>query len=151
VPLVGLNLSVAYYPQFSRGYHYDDFASVFLIVAAMHRAVVVLGAVGSAFNGWRAIATYVFMALAALMALLLPKPAPRSTISYLQSIWPASEERELYRELAAYRSLPFEIGIAAQRELGPYLSARPRYVSIHSASPEGIDTRRLDTRRLKPG
>src|SRR5262249_57741163 len=55
------------------------------------------------------------------------------------------QERELHRELAAYRGLAPEIGIAAQPELGPYLSTRPRYVSIYSA-PGGHDNR-----RLKPG
>jgi hypothetical protein len=157
-----------------------------LIVAAMHGAVLVLRAVGSAFKSRHAIATYMFMALVALfltepaastifspqgswfrpcrtlpqreshrcphrgywtlVALLLPDPPLRNALSYLQAIWPGDQEHQLFRELAAYRSLPFEIGIAASPVLGPYLSARPRYVSIQSASSEGIDTR-----RLKPG
>ena len=178
VPLVSLNLSVTFYPQFSSRFHYDDFTSIFLVVAAMHGAVVVFRAVGSVFN-WRAIATYISMALVALLltepaasaifslqgswfsheerqvhqksavygalaALLLPEPAPPNTISYLASIWPGDMERQLYRELAVYRSLAFETGVAAQSELGPYLSARPRYVPIYSrSSTEG--------RRLKPG
>lgn len=142
VPLVGLNLSVGYPAQFSRGWQYDDFASVFLVVAAMHGAVVALRAVGSAFEGRRAIATYIFMAL---VALLLTEPRA-SAISSLQRSWPGDEELQLYRELAAYRSLPFEIGIAAQQDLGPYLSSRPRYNPIHSPLTEEIDTR-----SLKPG
>jgi len=163
MPLVGLNLSVAYYPQFSSWYQYDDLASVFLIVAAMHGAVVVLRAVGSAFKGRHAIATYIFMALVALSLTELTAStisfigswfghkdyrlvSPRSAISNFQWLWPGDKERQLYRELAAYRDLPFEIGIAAAPGLGPYLSARPRYVSIESASSEGIATQ-----RLKPG
>jgi uncharacterized membrane protein len=178
VPLVGLNLSVAFAPQFSTRFHYDDFASVFLLVAAMHGAVVVLRVVDSAFKGWRAIAAYIFMALVALllmepvtrsaisslqrswfggmeqhrelaayrtlMALVLPEPVNGSAISYLQTSWPDDTERQLRRELAPYRSLPFEIGITAQQLLGPYLSARPRYAPL-SAS-QGVDMR-----RLKPG
>jgi hypothetical protein len=142
VPLIGLNLSVGYSAQFSRGWQYDDFASVFLVVAAMHGAVVALRVVGSAFEGRRAIATYIFMAL---VALLLTEPRA-SAISSLQRSWPGDKELQLYRALAAYRSLPFEIGIAAQQDLGPYLSARPRYNPIHSPFTEGIDTL-----SLKPG
>jgi uncharacterized membrane protein len=145
-PLVGLNLSVAYSPQFSSQFQYDDLASVFLIVAAMHGAVVVLRAVGSTFKGRHAIATYIFMAL---VALLVTAPAASKITSlrrFLYENWPGAKERQLYRELATYRSLPFEIGIAAQQELGPYLSARPRYIAIESASSEAIATR-----RLKPG
>jgi uncharacterized membrane protein len=79
VPLVGLNLSVAYTAQFSTAYQYNDFVSVFLLVAAMHGAVVVLRAVGSVFEGWRAIAAYIFIAL---VALLLTEPDARSPVSH---------------------------------------------------------------------
>ena len=101
VPLVGLNLSVAYYPQFSRCSHYDDFASVFLVVAAMHGAVVVLRAVGSAFKGWRAIATYIFLVL---VALLLTEPTA-SAIFSLQGSWFSYDERQVQRKPAVYRRL----------------------------------------------
>ena len=100
VPLVSLNLSVAYYPQF-RCTHYDDFASVFLVVAAMHGAVVVLRAVGSAFKGWRAIATYIFLVL---VALLLTEPTA-SAIFSLQGSWFSYDERQVQRKPAVYRRL----------------------------------------------
>jgi uncharacterized membrane protein len=161
-PLVGLNLSVVFPSQYSSSFQYDDFASVFLLVAAMHGAVVVLRAFGSAFKKRRAIAACVFMALVAIFleqedwmphrvftALLSVEPAPRSAItdvrsafSYLHRFWPSDEDRQLEQELAPYRNLPFEIGIAAQQALGPYLSARKRYVSIYLAS-EGVDMRHL--------
>src|SRR5262249_6576897 len=172
-PLVSLNLSVAWLPQFSSELHYDDFASVFLLVAAMHGAA----AVGSALKG-RRVASYMFIALVAVLSteqathtaisslfgywfgdkerqviressayralVALLSQENHSVIFHLQEDWPGDKERQLYRELTAYRSLPFEIGIAAQPELGPYLSERPRYVSMLQS--EGVDTR-----RLKPG
>jgi uncharacterized membrane protein len=164
-PLVGLNISVAFPSQYSSSYQYDDFASVFLLVAAMHGTVVVLRGVGSAFKSQRCIAACVFIALIAIFseqegrmpyrvftALFSLEPVPRSAttdvrsaFSYLQRFWPSDNDRQLEQELAAYRNLPFEIGIAAQQTLGPYLSARKRYVSIYLAS-EGVDMR-----RLKPG
>src|SRR5262249_39006797 len=152
LPLVSVNLSVVYAPQFSSSYHYDDFASVFLLVAAMHGTVAVLRAVDSAFKGRRLIA-YAFIVLFALLlteptrnaisflqwswfgdkerppeltayralvALLAPEPATFSAIAYLQRSWPGDNEWQLYQELAVYRSLPFEIGIAADQALGPY-------------------------------
>jgi hypothetical protein len=115
---------------------------VFLLVAAMHGTVVVLRAVSLAFKGWRVTAAY---ALIALGAVLLAGPETRSAIAYLSSAWPGDKERQLDQELADYRRLPIEIGIGAQSVLGPYLSARQRYVSIYPAS------RQLDMRRLKPG
>jgi uncharacterized membrane protein len=142
VPLVGLNLSVAYAPQYSTNLHYDDFASVFLLVAAMHGAVVVLRALGRAFKGWQLTAAY---AVVALGAILLARTETRSVIPYLISAWPGDKEHRLDQELADYRRLPIEIGIGAQSVLGPYLSARQRYVSIYPAS------RQLDMRRLEPG
>jgi uncharacterized membrane protein len=142
VPLIGLNLSVAYYPQFSTKLHYDDFASVFLLVAAMHGAVVVLRIVGSAFKGWQVTATY---AVIAAIAVLLAGLEARSAVAYLFRAWPGDKERQLDQELAYYRSLPIDTGIAAESVLGPYLSERRRYVSIYSAS------RGLDMERLKPG
>ena len=36
LPLIALNLSVAYISQFSMKYHYDDFSSVFLLVSTVH-------------------------------------------------------------------------------------------------------------------
>jgi uncharacterized membrane protein len=165
-PLVGLNLSVAFPSQYSSSYQYDDFASVFLLVAAMHGTVVVLRAIGCALKSRRAIAAAcVFIASLALLleqrgrlpyqlftALLSLEPAPRSAttdvrsaFSYLRRFWPSDEDRQLEQELAAYRSLPFQIGIAAQQALGPYLSARKRYVPIYLAS-EGVDMRRLKPR-----
>ena len=142
VPLVCLNLSVAYAPQYSTKLHYDDFASVFLLVAAMHGAVGVSGIVNWACKGARVPAIY---AVIALIAVLLAGPETRSAIAYLVRVWPGDEERQLDQELAHYRRLPFEIGIAAQSVLGPYLSARQRYVSINPASLG------LDMQRLKPG
>jgi uncharacterized membrane protein len=142
VPLVALNLSVAYGSQFSSKYHYDDFVSVFLLVAAMHGAVVVLRVVGSVFKGWRAITAYGVMAL---VAVVLTRSETFSAISYLYWAWPDDRERQLHQELAQYRRLPIEIGIAAQSMLGPYLSTRQRYLSIDLVS------KRLDMQRLKPG
>jgi uncharacterized membrane protein len=141
VPLVGLNLSVGYAPQFSSMSHYDDFASVFLLVAAMHGAVVVLRAVGSTLKSCRVIAAYTIMAL---VAGALAASETRSAMFYLNSAWPGDKERQLHQELAHYRRLPIEIGIAAQSVLGPYLSARQRYLSIDSAS-VGL------VMKLKPG
>ena len=99
-PLVGLNLSVAFPSQYSSSFQYDDFASVFLLVAAMRGAVVVLRAVGSAFKERRAIAACVFMALVAIFseqedwmphrvftALLSLEPAPRSAITDVQRVF----------------------------------------------------------------
>jgi hypothetical protein len=142
VPLVGLNLSVAFVRQFSGQRHDDDFASVFLLVAAMHGAVVVVRAVGSVFRGRRAIAAYAVMAL---VAVVLTRSVTSSVISYLYLAWPRDYHRQLHQELAYYRRLPIEIGIAAQSGLGPYLSARQRYLSIDPDFP------RLDMQRLRPG
>ncbi len=178
VPLIGLNLSVAYFPQFSMQFHYDDFASVFLLVAAMHGAVVALRAIGSASKGWRAFSLFVVIGLVALLLVQLASPSapifyllksrsddgerqldqrltdylrlvqlvrPSAPIFYLLKFWPGDKEQQLHQDLAKYRRLPIETGIAAQSVLGPYLSARQRYVSIYAAS-QG-----LDMQRLKPG
>jgi uncharacterized membrane protein len=141
LPLVALNLSVNFAGQFSARAQYDDFASVFLLVAAMHGAVVVFRAVGSVLKGWRATVAYGVVALVAVLLATL-KEHDVYELSDLRAIWPGQKEWQLRQELAHFSSLPREIGIAAQQVLGPYLSARPRYVPIPDAV-TGLDLRRL--------
>ena len=146
VPLVALNLAVAYTPQFSMSYQYDDFASVFLLVAAMHGTVTGLALINSTLKGPHAAYAYV---LGAAVALVLVVPATRSVVPAMRWFWPGEAERQLYRELAPYRNLPVDIGIAADNDLGPYVSARSRYVAM-GAPPHRLDVS-LDITRLKPG
>ena len=127
IPPIALNLSVNASFQYSMNYHYDDFASVFLLVAAMHGAVVVLGLVHSAFSGLRVVAAY---AVVVFVAVLLAKPQTHSAFDSIESSWPGAQERQLRHELAKYRSLPSDVGIAAQQALGPYLSTRARYFAL---------------------
>jgi hypothetical protein len=139
LPLIALNLLVAYRAQFSLNFHYDDFASVFLLVAAMHGAV----AIGSTLRGWHAAFKYVM----AIIAVILVLWANASAFTrFLAPCLVTEPVRRLHQELATFRNLPPDIGIAADRTLGPYLSARDRYVAIPrpSAVPAVIP-------RLKPG
>ena len=136
VPLVAVNLSVAYHPQFSLNFHYDDFGSVFLLVAAIHGAAALLNLIGANLKGRHAISAYLVMAI---IAVILAGAERTSVISFLRSPWPSEAEWQLYREIAPYRSLPIDVGIAANSTLAPYVAAQPRYVA------------KLDLTRLRPG
>lgn len=127
VPLLALNLAVAYRPQFSIKFHYDDFASVFLLVAAMHGIVMVSALIESSLKGRHA--TFA-RGLAVITALLLMAPEARNLVAEIGNSWPGSAERQLHRELAPYRELSSNVGIAADQSLGPFVSARPRYVAL---------------------
>jgi uncharacterized membrane protein len=142
VPLVALNLSVNVASQYSTNYHYDDFASVFLFVAAVHGCVGVLGFIDTTFNGWRALAAY---AAGVLLAAASSYPQALNAYSYFFRTRPGVQERQLFHELAEYRRPTAKFGIAAQQAIGPYLSFRQRYVGF---SP---DTQSTDIGRLKPG
>jgi uncharacterized membrane protein len=137
LPLVALNLSVAYPAQFSLNYHYDDFASVFVLVAAMHGVVEI----GSALQGWHVGFKYVV----AIIAVILVQPPSTSALNYLLAHRPGDAEWQLHQELASIRDLPRSVGIAADDILGPYLSARDRYVPIRMPADVPAVT------RLKPG
>ena len=130
-PLLALNLSVKFAPQFSSNFHYDDFISVFLLVSAMHGTVILFRGVDNVFKSWRAVVAF---AVVALVAIILVDPEASDALSYVQNTWPGANERQLRRELSVYSRLPGNVGIAAQQSLGPYLSARPRYVAIHPAA-----------------
>jgi uncharacterized membrane protein len=139
LPLIALNLSVAYPGQFSLSFHYDDFASVFLLVAAMHGAV----AIGSALQGRHVAFKYLGAIVAVMLMLSANASAFRGLIAPFVVTAPV---RQLHQELANFRNLPPDVGVAADRTLGPYLSARDRYVAIPRPSdvPDVI-------RKLKPG
>ena len=139
-PLIALNLSVAYPAQFSLRFHYDDFASVFLLVAAMHGAVEI----GSALQGRHVIFKTV-VAITAITALILVQPRDTSALKYLLAHRPGDAEWQLHQELDYFRNLPRNVGVAADDTLGPYLSARDRYVAMPSPADVGAVT------RLKPG
>jgi uncharacterized membrane protein len=145
VPLVALNLAVESTLQFSAKSHYDDFSSVFLLVAAIHGTVALRGVTASMLNGRGIIWAYAFMSIL-VVALVEPK---WNAIHYLRKYWPGDAEWQLHRELASYRDLSPDIGIAADDSLGPYLSFRPRYVGLYRESAKGLDVTLL--KLLRPG
>lgn len=141
VPLVALNLSVKYGGQISMNFHYDDMASVFLLISAMHGLTVVVNLMRSRWFGWRLTAALLSIAV---VAVLLVRPEAQSPLPKFRVHWQAKQARQLHQELAEYRRLPVDIGIAASSPLGPYLSARRRYVHLGRS-------RRIHLNTLRPG
>jgi uncharacterized membrane protein len=136
-PLVALNLSVAYRAQFLVYFHYDDLASVFLLVSAIHGANALLSWAYSRTKSQNVIWVYGIMVILAVALVgaqrySIPSGASLrySVLPYLRTIWPGDPERQLYREIARYRHLPLNVGVATDGVLGPYLSARERYIDL---------------------
>ncbi len=128
LPLIAVNLAVGYEPQLELKFHYNDLASIFLLVAAMQglnrffveprpwafpkaRPVPVLGA-------------------AILLALVINKG--RNPVTDLVEHWPTAEHWALHQALTPYRKAPPDQAIIAQSGLGPYVSSRYRYVMLRS-------------------
>jgi len=132
-PLVALNLSVGYYPQYSGFLQYNDFGSVFFLLAAIHGADSLLGVLDSGLKPQKVTLLYALIAIAAVAAV---GPQRYTVLTYVRLYWPGDAEQQLYREIAPYRSLPLNVGIATDGVLGPYLSARQRYIDLKK--PENI-------------
>lgn len=129
LPLVALNLSVRYDGQFSMNFHYDDMASVFLLIAAVHGFAIIVQMIRSHLSGWRlraALSCFVLVSVVLSYGQAL-SPHPR-----LQIDWQTRHGQWLHDALAPYRNLPATIGMAAPSQLGPYVSARQRYISLSS-------------------
>lgn len=129
IPLVALNLSVSYEPQFAMNHHYDDLASVFLLIAAMHGFAVIVQLVLSHLSGWRLRAALSYFVL---VSVALAYAEARSPHPKLEIDWQTKHGQLLHEALAPYRNLPETIGMAATQPLGPYISARQRYIPLNS-------------------
>lgn len=141
LPVIALNLSVAYEPQFSSEFHYDDFASAFLIVSAMHGLVVLTGLTGRIFTIPRRTATL----LALVGSVVVSLPFVHSPAHNVVTTWPGVKEWELHNEMLMFLNLPDEVGVAAAQPLGPHLSNRSRYVGMETVESWN------NTDRLKEG
>jgi uncharacterized membrane protein len=128
LPLIAVNLAVGYEAQLELKYHYNDLASVFLLVAAMQGLNQLFAGPGRSVlpNAKPAHA----LALAIVLALAINKG--RNPITDLVKHWPTADHWALHQELAPYRKSPPDQAILAQSGLGPYLSSRYRYVMLRS-------------------
>jgi len=123
--LILLNLSVKYSPQFTMSFQYDDFISIFLIVAAIHGFPAALDHVQALLkNRWSV--------QAGTIAITAVTAASIFGIGmFLHDIamsWPQPKHMQLHRELAKIRAYPNSVGISADGRLGPYVSSRTRYI-----------------------
>lgn len=133
-PLVLLNLSVGYWPQYSLGYQYNDFASIFLIVAAMHGTIPVLSRLSKLLDGRRSPAVTTVIISSTCIASLVGVGLIARDFALS---WPQDHHWQLHRELTKYRAHPDSVGFSADYRLGPYLSARRRFVPLRS--PENLE------------
>jgi|GEM_PF-2740879 len=137
LPLLALNLSVSYELQFSITHHYDDLASVFLLIAAMHGFAIIVQMVRSHLSGWRLRAAVSYFAL---VSTVLFYPEARSPHPRLQIDWQSKHGQWIHEALAPYRALPDTIGMAATQPIGPYVSARRRYIPLNSKRLHHLNT-----------
>ncbi len=141
LPLIGLNLSVNYQAQISMNFQYDDLASVLLIVAAINGFVAILNLLRSFWPDWAVLLACTGAALAVFPHI---REESRSPIPFGTVLKPDERVWQLHRELARYRRLPPDVGITATQPLGPYVSARDRYVPLDWRACQGLET-------LQPG
>ena len=133
VPLVALNLSVAYWPQFSARFQYDDMSSVFVIVAAGHGAAWLLRVMRELPERSRRLAGA--GVLAAMLAAVVAVPMGQASWTALgigSQIRPTPQERRLAEELATFTEW-VQAGqvIWAQDQLGPRLCHRVGHRSLY--------------------
>lgn len=128
LPLIAVNLAVGYEAQLELKFHYNDLASVFLLVAAM-QGLNLLFARPHPETVLRASSVQV-LSLAILLALIVNKG--RNPVTDIVKHWPTSEHWALHHALTPYRKAPPDQAIIAQSGLGPYVSNRHRYVMMRS-------------------
>ena len=135
VPLVALNLSVAYWPQFSVRFQYDDLSSVFVIVAAGHGAAWVLRVMRESPKQSRRLAGAGVLAMMLAGVVVAPLgQASWTAFGILSHICPTRQERQLAEELATFTE-GVQAGqvIWAQDQLGPRLCHRVGHRSLYRA------------------
>mgnify|MGYP006279315899 CR=1 FL=1 len=130
VPLIALNLLVSYEPQFSIIRHYDDMASVFLIVAAMHgaRLLLLLPLVERTITTHGRTIVRAAVALAVPVALIIgwemfhmvKRKTPDLTRGGIARI------QRMHEQIARCRKMPERVRILTHSELAPYLCHRAR-------------------------
>lgn len=129
LPAIALNLSVAYKPQFSSNYHYDDMASVFLLIAATHGAHRGASWIRNMDTSRKAL-----IIIALLLFALCNKghsPLWSSPLKFIPRFWPTAATEQLRTELAQTMKLVSpDAGVAAQESLGTRLCMRYRYTLL---------------------
>ena len=127
LPLAALNVSVAYIPQYSSNYHYDDTLSLFLLVSAMHGAIVLANLINKQVPyRWRLPAYGSFIGFLLLQAYNVGYTPAEFVFHHS----PKSQDFELKAALEPLIENK-DIGIATRQNLGPFLSLRNRYVGLH--------------------
>ncbi len=127
LPLLLLNLSVQYQPQFSSQYHYDDLLSVFLLVSAAHGAGRLLALCRTRLaSHWARLPALAALAAAGVLACL----GSLGLWDELRRAWPSAQEWRLFHELQPFQATPDPIAIAADGTLGPHLALRERFWAL---------------------